>query len=201
MKNFVLTISIVLTSYLCFGQITGKVTNSDNEPLIAVIYFSNSQLGTTSDADGYFSLGIPTRSNWLICTATGYFKDSIFVESNSIKQELNLLFKLNTGNTLGTVEIHDHDGGTHISGLDPQTFQILNEKEVCKAACCSLSESFETNCSVDASCTDGITGTRQIKMMGHQLNRWFQNFQIGYNTLLYTILFRLRFARFEDLDR
>jgi outer membrane receptor for ferrienterochelin and colicin len=164
MKNFALTISIVLTSYLCFGQITGKVTNSDNEPLIAVIYFSNSQLGTISNADGYFSIGIPTRSNWLICTATGYFKDSIYVESK--KQELNLLFKLNTDNTLGTVEINDHDGGTHISGIDPQTFQILNEKELCKAACCSLSESFETNGSVDASFTDGITGTRQIKMMG-----------------------------------
>lgn len=164
MKNILLTIYIVLTGYFINGQIQGEVTNQLNEPLIAVIYFKNTQLGTSSAPNGHFSMGIPSSSNWLICSATGYFKDSIFIDSKQLK--INIDFKLKQDNTLGTIEIHDHDGGTHISGLDPQTFQILNEKELCKAACCSLSESFETNGSVDASFTDGITGTRQIKMMG-----------------------------------
>ncbi|OQX97263.1 MAG: hypothetical protein B6I20_12985 [Bacteroidetes bacterium 4572_117] len=35
-----------------------------------------------------------------------------------------------------------------------------------QAACCNLSESFETNPSVDVSFTDAVTGTRQIMMLG-----------------------------------
>ncbi len=42
----------------------------------------------------------------------------------------------------------------------------MNEKELFKAACCNLSESFETNPSVDVAFTDAITGTRQIQMLG-----------------------------------
>jgi outer membrane receptor for ferrienterochelin and colicin len=35
-----------------------------------------------------------------------------------------------------------------------------------KAACCNLSESFETNPSIDVNFADAVTGTRQIKMLG-----------------------------------
>jgi len=35
-----------------------------------------------------------------------------------------------------------------------------------KAACCNLSESFETTPSIDVSYTDAVTGTRQIEMLG-----------------------------------
>ena len=42
----------------------------------------------------------------------------------------------------------------------------MNRKELVKAACCNLSEAFETNASVDASFTDAVTGTRQIRMLG-----------------------------------
>src|SRR6516162_289820 len=39
-------------------------------------------------------------------------------------------------------------------------------KELLKAACCNLAESFETNPSVDVSFSDALTGAKQIKMMG-----------------------------------
>jgi outer membrane receptor for ferrienterochelin and colicin len=42
----------------------------------------------------------------------------------------------------------------------------MTEKELFKAACCNLSESFETNPSVDVAFTDAVTGTRQIQMLG-----------------------------------
>ena len=35
-----------------------------------------------------------------------------------------------------------------------------------KAACCNLSESFETNPSIDVNFSDAISGTKQIKMLG-----------------------------------
>jgi hypothetical protein len=53
-----------------------------------------------------------------------------------------------------------------VSLLNPLNIQQLSRKELCKAACCNLSEAFETNASVDASFTDAVTGTRQIHMLG-----------------------------------
>ncbi|MDO5510571.1 MAG: TonB-dependent receptor [Weeksellaceae bacterium] len=45
------------------------------------------------------------------------------------------------------------------------TFNI-KEGELLKAACCNLSESFETNATVDVSFSNAVTGTKQIKMLG-----------------------------------
>lgn len=45
------------------------------------------------------------------------------------------------------------------------TFNI-HQKELLKAACCNLSESFETNATVDVSFTNAVTGTKQLKMLG-----------------------------------
>ncbi|OIQ21489.1 MAG: TonB-dependent receptor [Flavobacterium sp. MedPE-SWcel] len=42
----------------------------------------------------------------------------------------------------------------------------MGSKELLKAACCNLAESFETNPSIDVNFSDALTGTRQIKMLG-----------------------------------
>jgi outer membrane receptor for ferrienterochelin and colicin len=42
----------------------------------------------------------------------------------------------------------------------------MSTKELLKAACCNLSESFETNPSIDVSFTDAVTGTKQIQLLG-----------------------------------
>lgn len=43
---------------------------------------------------------------------------------------------------------------------------VLTSKELLKAACCNLAESFETNPSIDVNFSDALTGTKQIKMLG-----------------------------------
>lgn len=45
------------------------------------------------------------------------------------------------------------------------TFNI-SSKELLKAACCNLSESFETNATVDVAFSNAVTGTKQLKMLG-----------------------------------
>ena len=44
--------------------------------------------------------------------------------------------------------------------------QKINASELCKAACCNLSESFETNASVDVAYSDAVTGAKQIRLLG-----------------------------------
>ncbi len=48
------------------------------------------------------------------------------------------------------------------------TIQIQNitGDELCKAACCNLSESFETNASVDVNFSDALTGAKHIRLLG-----------------------------------
>ena len=43
---------------------------------------------------------------------------------------------------------------------------VVSSKELLKAACCNLAESFETNPSIDVNFSDALTGTKQIKMLG-----------------------------------
>jgi len=45
-------------------------------------------------------------------------------------------------------------------------FITVSSAELLKAACCNLSESFETNPSIDVNFADAVSGTRQIKMLG-----------------------------------
>lgn len=165
MKNIIAI--VVCLSILNVGnsQVRGIVLEDSGAPAYALLYYKNTQLGTVTDDEGNFSIGVPKSANWLMVTSIGYFNDSIWIDPNTSPiPRLKIVLKEN--NTMQVIHIDEHDGGTHINGKDPQTFHVLTEKELCKAACCSLSESFETNGSVDASFTDGITGTRQIKMLG-----------------------------------
>ena len=165
MKN-IIAIAVCLSFWnVGNAQVRGIVLEDSGAPAYALLYYKNTQLGTVTDDEGNFSIGVPKTANWLMVTSIGYFNDSIWIDPNTSPiPRLKIVLKEN--NTMQVIHIDEHDGGTHINGKDPQTFQVLNEKELCKAACCSLSESFETNGSVDASFTDGITGTRQIKMLG-----------------------------------
>jgi outer membrane receptor protein involved in Fe transport len=57
--------------------------------------------------------------------------------------------------------------GTHsISRLKTLHVEEIGEGELRKAACCNLSESFETNASVDVNITDAVSGAKKIQMMG-----------------------------------
>jgi outer membrane cobalamin receptor len=165
MKYIVALIAFFSIVTIGNAQVKGVVLDDEGNPAYALVYYKGTQLGTVTNAEGEFSIGIPKEANWLMVTSTGHFSDSLFIDPGlgTIRE---VKFNLRENSTLGTIHIDEHDGGTHINGKDPQTFQVLTEKELCKAACCSLSESFETNGSVDASFTDGITGTRQIKMLG-----------------------------------
>ena len=67
--------------------------------------------------------------------------------------------------TLEEVAI-DRDPGVSISKKAILSQELISEVELRKAACCDLSESFETNASISASFTDAVTGTRQIRLLG-----------------------------------
>jgi len=64
------------------------------------------------------------------------------------------------------VTITASKAATSISKKEAGLVFNIDSKELLKAACCNLSESFETNATVDVSFSNAVTGTKQLKMLG-----------------------------------
>jgi outer membrane receptor for ferrienterochelin and colicin len=68
--------------------------------------------------------------------------------------------------TLKTVTVEGNRKGIKKSLNVTANTTLVTSKELLKAACCNLAESFETNPSIDVNFSDALTGTKQIKMLG-----------------------------------
>ena len=68
--------------------------------------------------------------------------------------------------TLKTVKVESNKKGLKKSLSGTTNTTLVTGKELLKAACCNLAESFETNPSIDVNFSDALTGTKQIKMLG-----------------------------------
>ena len=67
---------------------------------------------------------------------------------------------------LDTVSVVGSQKGIRKSLTKTTNTSVVSSKELLKAACCNLAESFETNPSIDVNFADALTGTKQIKMLG-----------------------------------
>ncbi len=136
--------------------------NGETTPLPGVsIYWLNQKAATVTDDEGRFNLERPEGSNQLIASYVGYYSDTI-----ALTKEAQVEFTLTPGATLETVEVSYRRKSIEVSFVEPILTQNIGSKELLKAACCTLAESFETNPAVDVSFTDAVTGARQIEMLG-----------------------------------
>lgn len=127
----------------------------------ATVFWSGTTNGSSSDSDGYFHLDNDPSTNDLIVSYVGYSNDTINMEGQSAVE-----IKLKNNFILDEVNIVFRKKSTQISFVNTMKVQQIDQKELLKAACCSLSESFETTPSVDVSFTDAVTGTRKIELLG-----------------------------------
>ncbi|MDD3004992.1 TonB-dependent receptor plug domain-containing protein [Flavobacterium sp.] len=77
-----------------------------------------------------------------------------------------LAFNAKAQDTLKAVEIKTDSKSIKKSYRKVTNTATMTSKELLKAACCNLAESFETNPSIDVNFSDALTGTKQIKMLG-----------------------------------
>ena len=159
----ILFIPLLFLSVLLYADITGKVTDTKGEPIPGVnIFWLNTQSGTVSDVDGTFKITRSNQSKQLVFSNVAFQGDTIYVEN--LTEPLHI--KLNEVIELQEVSVVHKSPGV----VKPRFAVLQTEKitvdELFKAACCNLSESFETNPSVDVSYSDAATGAKQIKMLG-----------------------------------
>lgn len=145
------------------GRVMGKDdASSQMSPLPGVnVYWLGTQNGASTDLDGKFKLSTEGATDTLVFSFVGYQTGYVV-----FKGQTYLEVSLKQGEVLEGAEIVETRSSTTMSMLNPLITQSLDRKELTKAACCNLSESFETNASVDAAYTDAVTGTRQIRMLG-----------------------------------
>lgn len=79
---------------------------------------------------------------------------------------LLLAFPVFSQENLDEVKITKKKKGLQKSYTVTANTTLVTSKELLKAACCNLAESFETNPSIDVNFSDALTGTKQIKMLG-----------------------------------
>ena len=144
------------------GVISEK--NEKNEPVGlsgANVFWVNASIGTMTDLNGAFSIPYKKEYNQLVISYIGYKTDTISVNSNKRIKHI-----LNSKDELDEVVIKTKKKASTRSYLSSQNVINVSSSELLKAACCNLSESFETNPSIDVNFADALTGTREIKMLG-----------------------------------
>jgi outer membrane receptor for ferrienterochelin and colicin len=148
-------------------KITGAVFEKDGEKYIplqgANLLLSKSKKGVVTDFDGNFEIIIEDDNENLIASYIGYKSDTLDLTSlNTNFLEIVLSNSL----ILKEIEITHEKRSTEISFTESMNIHKIGLKELKKAACCNLSESFETNPSVDVNYTDAVTGSKVIELLG-----------------------------------
>lgn len=163
-----LLFQVGVTTLFAQKELSGAVVYENSkgrlEPVpFANVYWQGTNYGTTTDTSGSFRIAIPDNGKYLITSFIGFESDTFKVE------KVNKLVRIRlkeASNTIDQVDITYRRKASEMSFINPLATTNMNEKELFKAACCNLSESFETNPAVDVNFTDAVTGTKQIRMLG-----------------------------------
>ncbi|WP_430615039.1 TonB-dependent receptor [Flavobacterium sp. JP2137] len=143
-------------------QIKGQVVDEKNQPIWnASVYWEHSSIGITTDQKGQFSLPLNASHQTLKISFVGYKEQTI-----TIDQQRELRIQLTPDTQMEEVVVHTKQRNTQRSIKGTSNTITMNSGELLKAACCNISEAFETNPAIDVNFSDAITGTKQIKMLG-----------------------------------
>ena len=161
-KIALLLLFISSTLFAQNTEIKGTILDEDNIPLMgANVFWQGTSIGTTSDENGKFILKKSPDTNSLLISYIGFKTQKIEVTTST-----SFEIKLVALTTLNEVIVSKTVKSTRNSYTSSINLQTMGQKELLKAACCNLSESFSTNPSIDVSFSDAVTGNRQIKMLG-----------------------------------
>ena len=153
----------------CFVQaqdlFSGTVFGDDeSNPLPgANVYWLATNKGTVTDIDGKFSMQKLPSDSQLVISYVGFSSDTLNIQNSKI---IIHILKRRGGANLDEVVVSERKKTSQLSFLSAQSVLNVSSDELLKAACCNLSESFETNPAIDVNFDNALTGVKQLKMMG-----------------------------------
>ncbi len=159
--------SVALQAPTKVHTITGVVLEEDKQGKIlplanATVRCLNTKQTSTTDSLGVFQLScnIPMQ---IIVGYVGYKTDTVSITSPN---EIKVILQNTTSKNLNEVVVTSKQFSSFVSTISTLNTLNISSKEITKAACCNLSESFETTPSVDVSYADAVTGIKQIQLLG-----------------------------------
>jgi len=147
-------------------QVKGRIMeNKDNNEEIGLagvnVFWTSEPVGAITDLDGFFAIPYKKEYTKLVISFVGFKSDTLTITEPRMVEHT-----LTPSGQLDEVLISTRKKASSRSFLSSSNIINVSSDELLKAACCNLSESFETNPSIDVNFADAISGTRQIKMLG-----------------------------------
>lgn len=127
----------------------------------ANVYWLNSPTGTITDGQGRFRIPLLEGYDQLVISYVGFITDTL-----TVRGPQDLTHRLKPAAALDEVVVLKERDAVQKTFFSAQNVVTVNSAELLKAACCNLSESFETNPAIDVNFSDALTGTKQIQMLG-----------------------------------
>jgi len=157
---------LVLKSY-SQEYLTGNISylNEENKSISlegVSIYWLDSSVGVVSDENGFYSIPFQESKNKLVFKMLGFNDD--LIEIITLKKYNHVMIE--SSSKLDEVIISKRQKTIQKSYFKTQNITNVSSNELLKAACCNISESFETNPSIDVNYSNAVTGVKQVKMLG-----------------------------------
>ena len=167
MKNLLSIIIVIVglfASTILNGQsLLGMVVDQEQTPLVgASLIWQGTTIGVTADGEGYFNIDKIDETNMLVINYVGYQSDTLEIT----KEDTAILIILSLGVEFTEIEITAKQRDNFSSLVQTINIETIGSGELKKAACCNLSESFETNGTVNVAYSDAVTGVKEIEMLG-----------------------------------
>jgi hypothetical protein len=123
-------------------QVTGSVSEigeqGEKQALLAAnVYWAETGSGTITDADGHFTIPLEEGSSYLVVSYVGYQNDTLFLDYPA-----DVEVEFSKALMLEEVQVVHRIKPTSIDFSSAYNILTMHEKELTKAACCNLSESF-----------------------------------------------------------
>lgn len=147
------------------NQIKGIVLETNKGQTIplagASIIWLGAKEGAVTNPHGEFLLTKNENTDQLVISYAGFKTDTV-----SINGLRDVQVTMSRHENLSNVIVTARQRSNYVDTYNPFRTNVITKKELLKAACCNLSESFETNPSVDVSYSDAATGSKQIQLLG-----------------------------------
>jgi hypothetical protein len=166
----------------CFNPLVAQlhgfvrgVSLSDTVPLNgAKVKVLRAKKATFTDSDGKFEIYLGKQfPDTLVILSSGYFPDTILL---SEKDRFGAITAVLFSDNLKPEVLVERKAGNGTIKISIAQVERISNGELRRAACCNLSESFETNASVDVNVTDAVSGARKIQLLG--LDGVYTQFQL-----------------------
>ena len=164
-KSLHLLVLVAMLTALCSplqaqkqSTITGRVTDAVTGHALrrATVKWVGTSVGALTDTDGTFTLQVSPESTTLQITYVGYEPFTVENPTGEVIAKLEPT----------TTEAVKVEGAQATISSAPMRTEVVSEKELSRAACCSLAESFERSPSVEVAYSDAVSGARTIRLLG-----------------------------------